>query len=157
MTKTSTTKAYRAEWQRRWRQNADKIGATLYLTRVEIDVLDWLAEQLIANDAESTHVVGRPAAVRMLLEQVMEEHGEAIQLWAENAAEPAERSQFYKQELGRRRRGPRHDEFKSLPREQQQAQARAARKKAMAKHREKNRQRQEAMTMHLLNTDDPDR
>ena len=43
-------KARRAEWQRRWRANSDKIGATIYLTRLEVDVLDCLAEQLMEHD-----------------------------------------------------------------------------------------------------------
>jgi hypothetical protein len=150
-------KQLRAKWQREWRSRRDKIGATLYLSRSEIDILDWVVEQLMEQNPESPHVVGRPAALRALLQDVMEDHKEDILEWAVSAPEPEDRARVFQKELGRRRRGPRYSEFQNLPRHRQQTIARNARKKSLAAMREKRRKRGEALILKgLQQAADPD-
>ena len=54
---------------------------------------------------DSPHVVGRPAAVRALLQEVMESHRDEVMSWAMSAPEPEVRAREFQKELGRRRRG----------------------------------------------------
>lgn len=142
--KPLTEKQLRAKWQREWRQRRDKVGATLYLTRSEIDILDWLVAELMDGKPDSPHVVGRPAAVRALLQEVMDAHGDEIMAWAMTAPEPEVRAREFQKELGRRRRGPRYSEFQALPRHRQQSIARAARSRSLAAMREQKRKGREA-------------
>ena len=156
--KALSEKQLRAKWQREWRGKRDKIGATLYLSRSEIDILDWMVEQLMEQNPESPHVVGRPAAIRALLQDVMDRHKDDILEWAISAPEPADRARTFQKELGRRRRGPRYAEFQDLPRHRQQVIARNARSKSFAALREKRRKTHEAVTLKALQqAGDPDR
>lgn len=109
------------------------------------------------QNPESPHVVGRPAALRALLQDVMEDHKEDILEWAVSAPEPEDRARVFQKELGRRRRGPRYSEFQNLPRHRQQTIARNARKKSLAAMREKRRKRGEALILKgLQQAADPD-
>lgn len=156
--KDLTEKQLRAKWQREWRGRRDKIGATLYLTRSEVDILDWMVEQLMEHDPDSPHVVGRPAAIRALLQDIMDQHKDDILEWAMSSPEPETRAREFQKELGRRRRGPRYAEFQSLPRHRQQTIARNARSKSLAELREKKRKRSEAVALKILQAShDPDR
>jgi len=155
--KSPSEKQLRARWQREWRKRQDKIGATLYLTRPEIDILDWMVEQLMEGEPESPHVVGRPAAIRALLQDVLDAHREEILAWSMEAPEPEIRARTFQIELGRRRRGPRHAEFQDLPRHKQQAIARAARARSLAAMREQRRKYTEAVTLKSVQKpSDPD-
>ena len=156
--KPLSEKQLRAKWQREWRGKRDKIGATLYLSRSEADILDWMVSQLMEQNPESQHVVGRPAAIRALLQDIMDQFKDDILEWATTAPEPEERARVFQKELGRRRRGPRYSEYQSLPRHRQQAMARNARSKSLAALREKRRKQREAMTLQVLqHVSDPDR
>jgi hypothetical protein len=132
-----------AKWQRQWRTESGKIGATIYLNRHEIDILDWLAHRVMKADPRPA-AVGRPAALRRLLAEIEADHGDEIATWALVAPEPAERASFYQQELGRRRRGPQRAKYEHLSRAEQQRTAR----RAMARIRNETRRRDEAMLMH---------
>ena len=136
---TKDEKALRAKWQREWRARRDKIGATLYLSRSEIDILDWMASRLMEENPESPHVVGRPAVIRALLSEVMDQHGDEIIAWSMAAPEPGNRAREFQKELGKRRRGPNYAEFQNLPRHRQQAIARTARNRSLAALREQRR------------------
>jgi hypothetical protein len=131
------------KWQQRWRTESGKSGATIYLNRHEIDILDWLAHRVMDSDPRP-EAVGRPAALRRLLAEIEEDHGDEIAAWALAAAEPSERASFYQQELGRRRRGPQRAKYEHLSRAEQQRIAR----RAMARIRNETRRRDEAKTMH---------
>ena len=131
------------KWQRKWRSESGKIGATIYLNRHEIDILDWLAHRVMDADPRP-EAVGRPAALRRLLAEIEEDHGDEIAAWALAAPEPAERASFYQQELGRRRRGPQRAKYEHLSRVEQQRIAR----RAMARIRNEARRRDEAQLMH---------
>ena len=156
--KPLTEKQLKAKWQREWRERQDKTGSTLYLTRPEIDILDWMVTQLMEAKPDSPHVVGRPAAVRALLQEVMESHRDEIMSWAMSAPEPEVRAREFQKELGRRRRGPRYAEFRALPKHRQQAIARAARGRSLAVVREQKRKGREALLLHEHTAQfDPDR
>src|SRR6202521_2720774 len=92
-----------AKWQRKWRSESGKIGATIYLNRHEIDILYWLAHRVMDADPRP-EAVCRPAALRRLLAEIEEDHGVEIAALGLAAPEPADRASFYQQELGRRRR-----------------------------------------------------
>ena len=94
--KPLTEKQLKAKWQR---ERRDKVGATLYLTRSEIDILDWMVQRLMTEKPDSPHVVGRPAAVRALLHEVMDTHGDDIMAWAMTAPEPEVRAREFQKEL----------------------------------------------------------
>jgi hypothetical protein len=130
-------------WQRKWRSESGKIGATIYLNRHEIDILDWLVHRVMDADPRP-EAVGRPAALRRLLAEIEEEYADEIAAWALAALEPAERASFYQQELGRRRRGPQRAKYEHLSRIEQQRIAR----RAMARIRNEARRRDEAKLMH---------
>jgi hypothetical protein len=132
-----------AKWQRKWRSESGKIGATIYLNRHEIDILDWLAHRVMDADPRPD-AVGRPAALRRLLAEIEEDHADEIAAWALAAPEPAERASFYQQELGRRRRGPQRAKYEHLSRAQQQRIAR----RAMARIRNEARRHDEAKLLH---------
>jgi hypothetical protein len=132
-----------ADWQRKWREGSGKIGATIYLNRHEIDILDWLAHRVMDADPRP-EAVGRPAALRRLLAEIEEDHGDEIAAWALAAPEPSERASFYQQELGRRRRGPQRAKYEHLSRAEQQRIAR----RAMGRIRDQARRRDEAKLMH---------
>jgi hypothetical protein len=139
-----TEKYLQAQWQRKWRSESGKYGATLYLNRHEIDILDWFAMQIVMAADPRPEAVGRPAALRRLLAEIEEDHADDIAAWAIAAPEPAERGSIYQRELGRRRQGPQRAKFEHLPREQQQRIAR----RAMARIRNEARRRDEAKAMH---------
>jgi len=105
MATTDDEKATRREWQRRWRSENGKIGATIYLNRHEIDILDWVAFQLMAED-KTPQAVGRPAALRAMLAEFETRYADEIASWALAAPPPEKRASFYQAEIGRRRRGP---------------------------------------------------
>ena len=130
------------KWQRKWRSESGKIGATIYLNRHEIDILDWLAHRVMDSDPRP-EAVGRPAALRRLLAEIEEDHGGEIAAWALAAPEPSERASHYQQELGRRR-GPQRAKYEHLSRAEQQRIAR----RAMARIRNEERRRKEAATLH---------
>jgi len=132
-----------AKWQRRWRTESGKTGATIYLNRHEIDILDWLAHRVMDADPRP-EAVGRPAALRHFLAEIEEDHADEIAAWALAAPEPAERASFYQQELGRRRRGPQRAKYEHLSRVEQQRIAR----RAMGRIRNEARRRDEAKLMH---------
>jgi hypothetical protein len=132
-----------ATWQQRWRTESGKIGATIYLNRHEIDILDWLAHRVMDADPRP-EAVGRPAALRRLLAEIEEDHADEIAAWALAAPEPHERASFYQQELGRRRRGPQRAKYEHLSRAEQQRIAR----RAMARIRNEARRSSEAKLMH---------
>ena len=132
-----------AKWQRKWRSESGKIGATIYLNRHEIDILDWLAHRVMDADPRPD-AVGRPAALRRLLAEIEDDHGDEIAAWALAAPEPAERASFYQQELGRRRRGPQRAKYEHLSHVEQQRIAR----RAMARIRNEARRHGEAKLMH---------
>jgi hypothetical protein len=142
-----------ARWQQKWRKESGKTGATIYLNRHEIDILDWLAHRVMDADPRP-EAVGRPAALRRLLAEIEEDHGDEIAAWALAAPEPAERASFYQQELGRRRRGPQRAKYEHLSRAEQQRIAR----RAMARIRNEARRRDEAKLMqeHSEPTEDGD-
>ena len=131
------------KWQQKWRSESGKIGATIYLNRHEIDILDWLAHRVMDADPRP-EAVGRPAALRRLLAEIEEDHGDEIAAWSIAAPEPAERASFYQKELGRRRQGPQRAKYEHLSRVEQQRIAR----RAMARIRNEARRRDEAKLMH---------
>jgi hypothetical protein len=139
-----TPKELQAEWQRKWRSESGKYGATLYLNRHEIDILDWFALMVVMPNDPRAEAVGRPAALRRLLREIEEDHADEIAAWALAAPEPSERGSIYQRELGRRRRGPQRDKYEHLSREQQQRIAR----RAMARIRNERRRLDEAKSMH---------
>jgi hypothetical protein len=150
-------KHLKAKWQREWRSRQDKIGATLYLTRSEVDILDWMVGQLMEHNPDSPQVVGRPAVIRALLQDIMDQHKDEILQWAMVAPEPEVRAREFQKELGRRRRGPRYAEFQGLPRHRQQTIARNARRKSLAALREKKRKGREAVVLkRIQSSHDPD-
>jgi hypothetical protein len=139
-----TEKYVQAQWQRKWRSESGKYGATLYLNRHEIDILDWFALQIVMPADPRPEAVGRPAALRRLLAEIEEDHGDEIAAWALAAPEPAERGSIYQRELGRRRQGPQREKYEHLSRAEQQRIAR----RAMARIRNEARRRDEAESMH---------
>jgi hypothetical protein len=138
-----TEKDLQSLWQRKWRSESGKFGATLYLNRHEIDILDWLAHRVMDSDPRP-EAVGRPAALRKLLAEIEDDHGDEIAAWALAAPEPSERASFYQQELGRRRRGPQRAKYEHLSHTEQQRIAR----RAMARIRNEARRTDEARAMH---------
>jgi hypothetical protein len=136
-------KDLQAQWQRKWRSESGKFGATLYLNRHEIDILDWLAYRVMSADPRP-EAVGRPAALRRLLAEIEDDHGDEIAAWALAAPEPAERGSIYQRELGRRRQGPQRVKYEHLSRDEQQRVAR----RAMARIRNQQRRTDEARFMH---------
>ena len=64
-----------------------------------------MVSQLMEQNPESPHVVGCPAAIRALLQDIMDQLKDDILEWAMTAPEPEERARVFQQELGRRRRG----------------------------------------------------
>jgi hypothetical protein len=140
-----------AQWQQKWRAESGKTGATIYLNRHEIDILDWLAHRVMDADPRP-EAVGRPAALRRLLAEIEEDHTDEIAAWALAAPDPAERASFYQQELGRRRRGPQRAKYEHLSRDEQQRIAR----RALARIRNEARRREEATLMHGLTAESSD-
>jgi hypothetical protein len=140
-----------AQWQQKWRAESGKTGATIYLNRHEIDILDWLAHRVMDADPRP-EAVGRPAALRRLLAEIEEDHTDEIAAWALAAPDPAERASFYQQELGRRRRGPQRAKYEHLSRDEQQRIAR----RALARIRDEARRREEATLMHDLTAESSD-
>jgi hypothetical protein len=139
-----TEKDLTAQWQRKWRSDSGKFGATIYLNRHEIDILDWFAMQFVMPNDPRPEAVGRPAALRRLLAEIEEEHPDEIAAWALAAPDPAERGSIYQRELGRRRQGPQREKYEHLSRAEQQRIAR----RAMARIRNEARRRDEAQAMH---------
>lgn len=125
--KEGESKELKALWQRTWRQG--KLPITMFLTHDEVDVLDWFAYRLLRGDRKSHEVVGRPAALRALLATLADEHKDAIVRWKRNAPAPDERGVFFKEELGRRRRGTFYETYQHLSREEQQQRVRKMRGK----------------------------
>jgi hypothetical protein len=113
-------KSLRAEWQRQWRATSGKIAVTIYLTGLEVELLDWQAWQLMGEDPRP-EAVGRPAALRSLLNKLVTDHSDAISEWAQRAPpSPEERASFFRRELGQRRRGTQREKYEHLPRAEQQ-------------------------------------
>ena len=142
-----TAKDLQGQWQRKWRSESGKFGATIYFNRHEIDIIDWLAHRVMDSDPRP-EAVGRPAALRKLLAEIEDDHGDEIAAWALAAPEPAERASLYQQELGRRRRGPQRAKYEHLTREKQQQIARRAMARLRNIRNNEARRKGEAKAMH---------
>jgi hypothetical protein len=107
-------KSWRAECQRQWRATSGKIAVTIYLNRLEMDVLDYLAWERLREDPRP-EAVGRPFALRSLLYEFADRRRDKISPWAQRAPSSKERASFYHRELGQRRHGRRHGKYEDLP------------------------------------------
>jgi hypothetical protein len=147
-------KAARAEQQRQWRSKSGKIGVTVYFRRHEVEVLDWLAWQLLLEDLVRPEAVGRSAALRSLGTAYAVEHHSEISEWRQCVASPEERAGFYRRELGHRRREESRGKFEGLPPSEQE---RIKKQAAARLHKEKMRQTEKAREMLVEhNTREPD-
>jgi hypothetical protein len=111
-------KSLRAEWQRKWRATGDRTAVTIYLTRFEMDVLDYLVWERMREDPRP-EAVGRTSALGSLLSEFVDRRRDKVAPWAQGAADPKERASFYHRELGKRRQGPQRGKYE-LPTEWEQ-------------------------------------
>ncbi len=110
MVTMDSEKALRREWQQRWRAENGKVGTTICLNRHEIDILDWVAYRLMAED-KTPQAVGRPAALRAMPAEFERRHADEIASWAMAVPAPEQRASFCHAELGKQRRGPNHQTY----------------------------------------------